>query len=158
MHRVEIEELYDKVRSFDLSDVTKKYAADHEVAFDVAKHYEEELKKFLFLSRVYQRGYAMSKGCDGYWHTFILCTQEYTEFCETCFGRYIHHKPGAKDDDDIKTMRYIRFLIDYFRHFKEVPPSTVWPLSEELFGENPKFELTAQCVAPCEGVECAAPV
>lgn len=30
---------------------------------------------------------------DEMWHTFITFTTEYTEYCESNFGRYVHHAP-----------------------------------------------------------------
>jgi hypothetical protein len=33
---------------------------------------------------------------DEMWHTFILCTRDYTDFCNQYFGFYIHHKPNSK--------------------------------------------------------------
>jgi hypothetical protein len=30
---------------------------------------------------------------DEMWHTFVLFTLEYTEFCQRHFGRYLHHVP-----------------------------------------------------------------
>jgi hypothetical protein len=30
---------------------------------------------------------------DNMWHTFILFTRDYSEFCKKAFGRYIHHLP-----------------------------------------------------------------
>lgn len=35
---------------------------------------------------------------DEMWHTFILCTRDYTDFCNHHFGMYIHHKPNSKED------------------------------------------------------------
>jgi hypothetical protein len=32
---------------------------------------------------------------DEMWHTFILVTRDYAEFCEQMFGRFIHHDPGS---------------------------------------------------------------
>ena len=32
---------------------------------------------------------------DEMWHTFILVTRDYTQFCHDMFGRYIHHAPGS---------------------------------------------------------------
>lgn len=29
------------------------------------------------------------------WHNFILHTREYAEFCQSCFGHFIHHEPGS---------------------------------------------------------------
>lgn len=28
------------------------------------------------------------------WHNFILHTRDYNDFCQSCFGRFIHHEPG----------------------------------------------------------------
>jgi hypothetical protein len=38
------------------------------------------------------------------WHTFILHTKEYAEFCERVAGRFIHHNPT--DDADEKVGKY----------------------------------------------------
>lgn len=32
---------------------------------------------------------------DEMWHTFILVTHDYAEFCSQMFGRFIHHDPGS---------------------------------------------------------------
>lgn len=37
---------------------------------------------------------APSPSVDIGWHTFILYTKSYTEFCETHAGKYIHHEPS----------------------------------------------------------------
>jgi hypothetical protein len=29
------------------------------------------------------------------WHNFILHTRDYAEFCEKCFGYFVHHEPGV---------------------------------------------------------------
>jgi hypothetical protein len=31
---------------------------------------------------------------DHAWHEFILNSHAYTEFCDTAFGGYLHHRPG----------------------------------------------------------------
>lgn len=30
---------------------------------------------------------------DEMWHNFILYTRDYTNFCQTYFGQYLHHQP-----------------------------------------------------------------
>jgi hypothetical protein len=32
---------------------------------------------------------------DEMWHTFILCTADYTAFCDKFFQSYIHHLPNV---------------------------------------------------------------
>ena len=34
---------------------------------------------------------------DAAWHHFILFTRDYADFCETYFGRFIHHQPFEQD-------------------------------------------------------------
>lgn len=35
---------------------------------------------------------------DEMWHEFILVTQDYTQFCNSMFGRYMHHRPDSGSD------------------------------------------------------------
>lgn len=37
---------------------------------------------------------------DDMWHKFILCTREYSSFCEKAAGRYLHHVPDALSSGD----------------------------------------------------------
>jgi hypothetical protein len=37
-----------------------------------------------------------SKVVDEAWHEFILMSREYSEFCNTAFGRYLHHTPESQ--------------------------------------------------------------
>ncbi|MCD6074767.1 MAG: hypothetical protein K0Q70_1650 [Rhodospirillales bacterium] len=45
-----------------------------------------------------------SRIVDEAWHTFILFTRDYTEFCGRAFGAYLHHAPAgaAGNDDDVR--------------------------------------------------------
>ena len=45
-----------------------------------------------------------SRIVDEAWHTFILFTREYSDFCEHAFGGYLHHAPAsaAGNDDDLR--------------------------------------------------------
>ena len=35
------------------------------------------------------------------WHTFILYTREYAEFCRQVAGRFLHHVPDDEADPDV---------------------------------------------------------
>ena len=35
---------------------------------------------------------------DEMWHTFILITKDYAEFCQTHFGSFIHHVPEVGEE------------------------------------------------------------
>lgn len=43
--------------------------------------------------------YAPSPTVDIGWHTFILYTREYAEFCMGLAGRFIHHSPMDEDSE-----------------------------------------------------------
>lgn len=54
---------------------------------------------------------------DEMWHTFILVTQDYAQFCETYFGAFIHHVPeqgeevkGETVDPVVFEEKFTRFL------------------------------------------------
>lgn len=54
----------------------------------------EEFKKFLKLVLKQDKPLAMiGKGIDELWHTFIIHTPQYREFCEEVFGEFIDHQP-----------------------------------------------------------------
>ncbi|MGL4232141.1 MAG: glycine-rich domain-containing protein, partial [Casimicrobium sp.] len=36
-----------------------------------------------------------SKVVDDAWHEFILLTRQYQRFCESAFGKYLHHEPNV---------------------------------------------------------------
>ena len=48
---------------------------------------------------------------DNVWHTLILHTRQYIEFCYRYFGRYIHHEPADPGDEPISE--------EYKRLYKE---------------------------------------
>jgi hypothetical protein len=42
--------------------------------------------------------FATQNDMDMMWHTFILFTWDYTQFCRTYFGRFIHHFPTLDEE------------------------------------------------------------
>lgn len=151
MHAAEEDEIKAYVRDFDLTPVTKKYARQASISDEEALRLTHEIKRFFVLRAIFKIKYGLRGRIDDLFHVFILNTRLYHEFCERVFGQYLHHSPA---DDDIKSenegVAYIRLLIDYFRHFGEHPPHDIWPLSAELFGSVPEWEMPrGECVAPC---------
>jgi hypothetical protein len=74
----------------------------------------EEVLKYLWLSKKHEidslenqhnedfpREYFMARSMqeiDEMWHEFILFTKDYTHFCMTYFGEYMHHLPNIFDN------------------------------------------------------------
>lgn len=51
---------------------------------------------FLYLCATNNGPFVPSRFVDDGWHTFLLYTQEYFEFCNRIAGRYIHHSPNDR--------------------------------------------------------------
>ena len=67
------------------------------------------------------QGYAPAPEVDLGWHTFILYTAEYADFCQRVAGRFIHHspndEPGRPKDvtsvpRTVKALRSRGFVVD----------------------------------------------
>lgn len=44
---------------------------------------------------------------DEMWHTFILCTKDYFTFCEKYLGKFIHHQPISKSEQEAIEQQYL---------------------------------------------------
>lgn len=91
--------------------VLRKFRTKFAVSDDEAQELFTDLKKWLWLCA--ERKHALMQGLpvdtrpivihigmvivDELWHTFILHTQDYAEFCERHFGFFVHHSPGSPD-------------------------------------------------------------
>lgn len=83
-----------------------------------------EFRKYLSLIALGHQGLGMiSADIDEVWHTFILFTREYSEFCHRAFGYYLHHQPGIPSKPLGKMPRR-RFLQAYRTEFGELP--AIW--------------------------------
>lgn len=59
-----------------------------------------------------------SKSVDFVWHQFILNTKEYAEFCETYFGKFLHHTPSSNElgywkDDLLLRQHYLTVMTSF---------------------------------------------
>lgn len=87
-----------------------------------------EVIKYLNLTAYYEQRLTPSVTVDNAWHEFILCTKAYTDFCQTHFGKYIHHHPGGSDQENRN--QFMDTLKRYREHFGK-PPDKFWGLSSE---------------------------
>jgi hypothetical protein len=59
-----------------------------------AQEFFTDLKRFLWLvANSSVERLVPSPVVDEAWHSFVLFTQEYADFCDRYFGRFIHHSP-----------------------------------------------------------------
>ncbi|SDT74547.1 glycine-rich domain-containing protein [Actinoplanes derwentensis] len=77
--------------------LTARIADEHpELATDMPARIMDQALAFLGTCAVATRPVGPSETVDIGWHTFVLYTAEYAEFCTRVAGRFIHHVP---DDD-----------------------------------------------------------
>jgi len=68
-----------------------------------------------------------TKLIDEMWHTFILFTPQYIDFCDKYFGRYLHHRPTPRSEYDQTISEY------------EQDPETTMTQNKEIFTKQ--YEL-----------------
>ncbi len=114
---------------YDLSPVMARYQEKTRLPAEVLKEHEREIKRFLALSAANNGKYGMRGPLDELWHTFIIFTSRYAEFCRLLGGGFIHHLPESptRRGKKQKNNSYAQFLADYEEAFKEVPPVHLWP-------------------------------
>lgn len=89
--------------------VVRRYAKDHGTSLEEAEEVFREVLKWLYLN--YRNavdgpedsGLTMTpelEKIDWMWHTFLLFTLDYADFCERCFGMFLHHVPDESEGDD----------------------------------------------------------
>jgi hypothetical protein len=62
---------------------------------------DSELVKFLQLKSENPH-VSPSHSIDKLWHTFILDTKQYREYCMQNFGKIIHHNPMDSENQDLR--------------------------------------------------------
>ena len=127
----------ERILSFPMDHVIARYSRDHDVPLDLAREHEKELKRFFSLAALNPTfDYGMAGPVDALWHTFILFTREYAEFCESQIGRFLHHYPDRIYTDEVQGANvttndtlewYAAYLRDYVAVFGEKPPAHIWP-------------------------------
>lgn len=86
-----------RVLSYENPEVEARYQDKLGLSSSEAAALFLDVKKFLFLCGNVEVNFALAptKSIDAGWHEFLLYTQDYADFCETYFGRFIHHQPRS---------------------------------------------------------------
>ncbi|MFG2102513.1 glycine-rich domain-containing protein [Micromonospora echinaurantiaca] len=80
--------------------LTARIAHDHpELASDLPARIMDQALAFLAACATATDPLGPSDLVDIGWHTFILHTREYADFCQRIAGRFIHHQPEPTPDD-----------------------------------------------------------
>jgi hypothetical protein len=97
----------DEVLRYQNDEVVHRYVVDHEVSRADADEIFLETKRWLWLCAsemaaapdgIGNRIPLLSEArvLDLMWHTFLLFTRDYADFCQKYFGFYVHHHPRTR--------------------------------------------------------------
>lgn len=89
-----LEPLIDDLFSYDLSFLKERFMDVYPCSNAEFEEVQSEFKKFMVLVLTQNQPLAVvSEGVDELWHTFMIFSPQYHEFCNSIFGEYVHHQP-----------------------------------------------------------------
>lgn len=150
MNSVATREIWSSALAFPMADVLVRYQKKTGTSDKLAQLHERELKRYLYLCALHPGGgWPMVITIDDLWHTFIIFTKEYHQFCQALGVPYLHHQPFVDGNDVNLTElneRYQQFRLLYRQEFGRMP-SQVWPrkLSTECADGDSCESSCSQC-------------
>jgi hypothetical protein len=103
----------DEVLSYRNEDVIYALLDKFDITYEESEDLIKECYKWLWLcAKAQNEGFGMLhintdlRMLDQAWHTFVLFTKEYDQFCNNYFGKFIHHKPTTH----VEKIRYVELL------------------------------------------------
>ncbi len=101
--------LLEDVLSYKNEDVVARFAQEYKISEEDSEDVFREMLRWLWICA--KRKHAVESGeaehlavplfnearvIDMMWHTFLLYTQAYADFCDHYFGFFIHHQPKSR--------------------------------------------------------------
>lgn len=91
--RREIPKSASEIMAYQHDRLLNRYAMDYGTSNEESRQCFEALKQFLIVCAL-KPGYKVtSDPIDRMWHTFLLFTKDYKNFCEENLGMFINHEP-----------------------------------------------------------------
>lgn len=82
--------------------LTERIMKEENVSRNKAEKIMVSALGFLKLCADYpSKSFSPSKNVDIGWHTFIMYTRDYAEFCDKIAGRFIHHEPNDNPNTEM---------------------------------------------------------
>lgn len=140
------------IEKYDLWFVTERIAKEGSIDQHRIDEAVSEFRKYMALiSLGYQDLGMHSKEVDEVWHSFILFTTEYIDFCQKACGQMIHHRPNTSRRPQLSMSSVQVFKDAYKRFFGPLPP--IWFTESQLANRE---VLSGDCdvtqAPPCKGV------
>jgi len=98
----------DELLGYSHPGVVRRYRKEYGGSWEEAEEVFRETLKWLYLCRRALADGAERFGCtispelekiDRMWHTFLLFTMDYAEFCDRYFGTFLHHVPDEAEEE-----------------------------------------------------------
>ncbi len=146
----------DLALSYENNDIIEKFKTEYGIENEeFAKEYFIEVKKFLYLCAKTTDRLAPSAEIDKIWHTFILFTKDYRQYCMNFLGKFIDHVPEVKKDS---TEPKENCLLNTITHYEMVfgpLNNKVWQVpyknDEEDCSNCSSFNKDCNNCSSCEG-------
>lgn len=107
------------LQAWDLAKVKAKLIKEKIAKTDVeADGMIAEYRKYmaLYVIRPGER-FPMSVPLDPVWHMHIICTKDYAAFCQTVFGRFLHHDPSVTEEELVVVNKRFEELKGFYREY-----------------------------------------
>jgi hypothetical protein len=141
--------------SFENKAILQKFCVEQSITEQEAEDYFMELKKFLYLCANCNQTLAPSVEIDKIWHTFILFTKEYRNYCTQFLGKFIDHVPEVdlEEQDAIKPKEnYLLNTLELYKlTFGEIN-NAVWKVEilKNECKEDANCSNCSNCIPNCE--------
>lgn len=94
----------DDVKEYHHEETVLRFKSNYDVTYEESLEIFQEMKKFLSLMAKYPKDHVFAVEAiyvlDEMWHTFLMFTKDYEEFCYRHFGFMIHHEPMKKAEKE----------------------------------------------------------
>jgi hypothetical protein len=142
--------------AYDNPDIIKKFSTEYNIEFNLSSQYFTELKKFLFLCSNHSEILAPSAEIDKIWHTFILFTKDYREYCFYFLGKFIDHIPDVKKNEEtVAKENYLQnTIIAYENEFADLN-NDIWQIP--FYGKNEADCSGCTSCTNCNSYESCSP-
>ena len=114
--------------SYENNDIVAKFCDEHGLDEELGKQYFQEVKKFLFLCANSSARLAPSIEIDKIWHTFILFTKEYRQYCLQFLGKFIHHVPEVRKESSEQKENCLQNTIEHYTSIFGEINNEVWQI------------------------------
>jgi len=113
----------EQVLQYKNQNIINKFLEEYDLSEEEVKDIFEETKKWLWLCSISPKLYMDDSivVIDKMWHTFILFTKDYNEFCLHYFDNFIHHEPSTtaqkeefKENYEVSNETYKELLRNQF--------------------------------------------